>query len=254
MKRVTLRIDRSSASQLSRLLLLIVTIALTPVPAAAQVRGEEALRRAERLVYSQSGEEELIAELLESAREEFQGINSAARRSYSLGRVSLLRGIYYNSLEDSRRAEEALEATLKYAEKALQGQEFSEAHRLLADAHSQMMFAKGLFYMMRHGGTARDAAFRALELDPNNPRAIISVAGYYLNAPPVAGGDPAEGVALLRRGTTLDEAEETDLFLMYLWLSDAYAEREEYELAREYRSRARRIFPESPLVSDSGWE
>lgn len=210
--------------------------------------GEEAFIEARELVYSQTGEEREINALLEKARDAFEEIEDSAVRLYSLGRVDLLRGTYYNSVENERRAAQALEKAIELAEEAVERREFSEGYRLLADAYSQMMMARGIFYMARHGETARDAAFRALELGPENPKAYISVAGYYLNAPPIAGGDTERGVELLRQAVNLDSVGKCDRFLIYIWLTEAEEELGREELAQEYLRKARQIFPQSPQI------
>lgn len=236
-----------------KLLLLLLPLLLlllqgAPIGAQELSPGEEALLEARELVYSQAGGIQEIDALLEKARAAFEEISDPALRLYSLGRVHLLRGTYYNSVENKRKASEALEEALAYAEEAVERREFSEGYRLLADAYSQMMMARGIFYMARHGESARDAAFRALKLGPENAKAHISVAGYYLNAPPIAGGDTEKGVELLREGVTLESAGRCDRFLMYLWLADAEEELGNGERAEVYFERAREIFPGSPQV------
>lgn len=210
--------------------------------------GEEAFSEAKELVYSQTGEENEINTRLEEARAAFDGIEDPAMRLYSLGRVDLLRGTYYNSLENKRRAADALERAIERGEAAVDLREFSEGYRLVADAYSQMMMARGIFYMARHGETARDAAFRALELGPQNPKAHISVAGYYLNAPPIAGGDTEKGLELLREALRLPSVGKCDRFLIYIWLAEAEEELGRIGLAREHLQKAREIFPQSPQV------
>lgn len=240
---------------MGRLVLLVTAgaaLLLTPAPRLHPQQteaGERAFREAERLIYSQAGGEEQLDSLFVAARESFDQIQEPAVREYSLGRVALLRGTWFNILDEKRRAVDVLEEALRRAERALELEEFSEGYRLLSDAHSQMMLARGVIYMIRHGDEARSAAFHALELDPSNPRAHISVAGFYLNAPPVAGGDLERGIEVLRSGVRLEEAGESERFLMYLWLSDAHEELGNPGAARRYRQEARAIFPGSPLVA-----
>ena len=45
----------------------------------------------------------------------------------------------------------------------------SEAYRLLADAHNQLLDTGSVAYKMFNAWRARDAAVRAVELDPGNP-------------------------------------------------------------------------------------
>ncbi len=231
---------------------LLAALMLLAAPLLAQDpgAGEAALNRAKDLIYSESGSEEEIESLLHSAESAFGEVENDARRKYSLGRVYLLRGTFRNSQEESREAANALKEAISLAEEALDAEEFSEGYRLLADAHSQMMMARGILYMARHGDTARSAAFTSLELDPANPRAHISVAGYYLNAPPIAGGDPGKGIEILQRGISLESAGRSERFLMYLWLAEAHQEAGRKAQARAYLEEAREIFPGSPQVSE----
>lgn len=231
--------------------LLILALLMTAATVGAQEpreQGEAALREAKELIYRQAVVGTELEALLRDAEEAFETAPPSSRRAYNLGRVYLLRGTYHNTVESKRPAISALEEALDYAENAIEKESFSEGYRLLADAHSQMMFSRGILYMARHGGTARDAALKALELDPKNPRAHISVAGFYLNAPPVAGGDPRRGIELLERGVELSRTDRSDRFLMYLWLSDAYEKQGDLDRARSYREQAARIYPDSPLV------
>jgi tetratricopeptide (TPR) repeat protein len=229
--------------------ILFLSMTATPLGAQEAPAGEAALTEARELVYSQTGSEEEITALLVEARDAFEDITDPVADPYSMGRVYLLKGTYYNSVDNDRRAAQALEKAIAYAREAVERREFSEGYRLLADAYSQMMMARGIFYMARHGETARDAAFRALELGPENAKAYISVAGYYLNAPPIAGGDTEKGIELLREGINLDSAGNCDRFLMYLWLAEAAEELGREERAADYLEEAREIFPDSPQVA-----
>lgn len=245
-------LERSRIFRLSSYPLFLGLLILLAVPVAAQGSpgGLAALEEAKALIYSQSGNEEEVEALLESANSTIEEIESPSRRAYNLGRLYLLRGTFFNIREESRRAAEALKEAIRYAEEALEQEEFSEGYRLLADAHSQMMMARGIFYMARHGETARAAALRSLELDKSNSRAHISVAGYYLNAPSIAGGDPEKGIEILQRGVSLESAGRSERFLMYLWLAETHQELGKIGEAREYLLQARRIFPQSPQVSE----
>jgi tetratricopeptide (TPR) repeat protein len=220
-----------------------------PLAGQALLPGDALLNQAKDLIYSQAGTEAMIQDLLGRARSAFEEIDTPALQSYSRGRAYLLHGTYHNSQQDKRKAAGELKEAIEHAETALQIEEFSEGYRLLADAHSQMMMARGILYMARHGDTSRSAAFRSLELDPTNPRAHISVAGYYLNAPAIAGGDPEKGIETLQRGISLEKGGPSERFLMYLWLAEAHQDLGMSAEALRYLGEARRIFPESPQVA-----
>lgn len=74
---------------------------------------------------------------------------------------------------------------------------------------------------------------RALELRPDNPRAMIMDAGMIFNTPPERGGDRDKGLAMWKRAITLFEEEAAErspdplrpdwgLALSYAWICDLY--------------------------------
>lgn len=206
------------------------------------------LENAENLVYSERGTTREIEGLLQEARQILQRQPDTPQQKYWKARIQLLLGSHLNVAGESRRAARELQEGFRFLEEALAAGEFSEGLRVEADLHSQMMISRGLIYMMRNGERARDAAFRARELDGENVRALISVAGFYLNAPPFAGGDVAQGIAVLERALALNPDNQNDRFMIYGWLAEAYGNQNRHEDAREALARARAIYPESPWL------
>ncbi len=221
---------------------------LPSIPAApAGVR--QPLERAEDLVYSETATTSSIRGTLGEAQAALRALPAGPARSYWGARIHLLMGSHLNQQGDSRAAVRELQQGFALLQEARSAGEFSDGLRMEADLHSQMMMARGLIYMMRNGEAARNAAFRARELDPTNVRALISVAGFYLNAPPIAGGDVTAGIAVLEEALSLEPDNRNDRFMILGWLAQAHQSSGELDQAREYIARARQIYPGSPWIA-----
>jgi tetratricopeptide (TPR) repeat protein len=89
--------------------------------------------------------------------------------------------------------------------------ESSERHRMKADLTATLI--RSDFRAKKYDKRFRDAVARALELDPKNPKAIVSSAKPLLFAPPGRGRNLKEGIAVLDRALALDPRLETALLL-----------------------------------------
>ncbi|MFW5694629.1 MAG: tetratricopeptide repeat protein [Alkalispirochaeta sp.] len=235
---------------------LVALVSLTPAIGSlphqpAQPTGLDGYREAETLVFSEQGSTSEVRALLEDARRALQGESNRALRSYWIARTHLLLATHYNQREQQGDAERQAELGFAAVEDALDRDgEFSEGLRVQADLHAQMMFARGMFYMVRFGSEARRQAMRAMELDPDNIRARITVAGFYLNAPRVAGGDPEEGVAILEQALSTNPSNESLSFLILGLLAQTYIDDGDESTAESYLRRAAEIYPTSPWIAE----
>lgn len=217
----------------------------------APVPGSVLLDEAEALILAGPAEatETSVLGILERARGQFRSIDDPALAAYWLSRTALLEGMLYNQQEEERRATRILEDGLTLSERALANGPFSDGLRVQSDLHSQMMFARGLFYMIRNADDARDSALTALEREPDNVRAHISTAGYFLNAPPVAGGDPEEAERLVRRALTLTPTRN-ERFILQVMLAQILHKLGDTTGAGRALAGAEAIFPGSPWLVD----
>ncbi len=237
------------------LAVFFVSFLAAVVPAIPQIppssSGSALLEAAETAIYTGrpgDNEREVLA-LLSQARQEFNGIDDPSLAAYWLARAALLEGMLYNQQDEERRAVRVLEEGLDHTVTALRGGPFSEGLRVRADLHSQMMFARGLFYMMRNGDDARDSTFAALELEPENVRAHITAAGFYLNAPSIAGGDPAEAIRLIERAIDLSPGPN-ERYLLYVFLAQARARIGDEQIATQALERAEAVYPGTEWVRE----
>ena len=74
------------------------------------------------------------------------------------------------------------------AEKTLEYGEFSEGLRIIADTYTQLLNYNGLIYKIRKGRKVIELSERAIQLDPANVKAHLTLAVTYMYAPPIAGG------------------------------------------------------------------
>lgn len=209
-----------------------------------------AFLEAESLIFSEAGSTRQIERLIRSAREQIRTEADPAFRDYWLARTHLLLATHYNHVNDTRSAEGEIRSGFSAIEAAIRREgEFSEGVRVWSDLHSQMMFARGMVYMARNGAEARDLAFRARELDPSNVKAAITVAGYYLNAPRFAGGDPAEGRRILEEALASSPENRNDRFLIFGLLAEVTGDLGDAPRAREFLRGAADIYPDSPWIA-----
>ena len=231
----------------TRGVLIAVFAAVTVSLVAAPTDFARHIDRARTLVYSEQPEQAAERRArVESALTQAE-TNAEARqdvaREYALSRVNLLRAQWHNQNERTRDAARAALAGIAQIRTALEAGEFSDGLRVLADLHAQMVTARGFVYMIRNGTEARDAVMRAVALDAANPRALVSVAGFYLNAPPVAGGDVAAGIAALRRALALESLSRNDRFVVLGMLARAMARENNGADARRFLAQAEAIYP-----------
>jgi len=69
----------------------------------------------------------------------------------------------------------------------------SEYHRALGDAHGLAALRASLTHALSHAKKGRAALVKAIELDPKNTQARISLAMFYVHAPGIAGGSNKKG-------------------------------------------------------------
>lgn len=135
--------------------------------------------------------------------------------------------------------------SVRLARESIDISESSEAYRVLADSLNQLLDIRSAFYKMANAGPARDAALRAVALDPHNALAHLSAAGYLAIAPAIVGG------SLTRARHHLDEAESAsdgspyERFLIAVWRGRLAAVARDRAGATAYFMQAFGIFPDS---------
>jgi len=121
--------------------------------------------------------------------------------------------------------------------------ETSEGYRILADAHNQLLDIRPPAYRILNAGKARRAAVRAVELEPANPLAHVAAAGFFVNAPAIAGGSLDRGRHHLAEAASHAEDSDYMRFLLAVWEGQlAAADGRDADASRSL-ARAHEIYP-----------
>jgi tetratricopeptide (TPR) repeat protein len=215
----------------------------TPVPMEAVDTGRRLLTAATDSFFDQSGDSEALRTLLEQSRGAFVGIQEAAERSYWLAEVEYLYGFVEQGDGRMAEAERRFAAGRDLALESLAQAESSRAYRLLADIYAQLLILNGLLYKMSYGPKVRELAEEALRLEEGNAKARLTLALFYKNAPPIAGGSEAKSLRLLHDLERVPNLERVDRFAVNAWLGISYSEKGRRAEARRYLERALAVYP-----------
>jgi tetratricopeptide (TPR) repeat protein len=165
-------------------------------------------------------------------------------------RIEYLLGRAYQAREDKKRAAPCYERGLELARKVLQGGELSEAYRMMSENLGQLCVVKDLGFLILNGPNVPRYAEKALELDPCNPAAQILIASGKIYPPPIAGGDPKAGIALMKRALEMGASEKDDLFNIYSGIGLAYGKLGSKGEAAAWLEKALSIYPNNRFARE----
>ena len=115
----------------------------------------------------------------------------------------------------------------------------SDYHLWLGRAYLQQLQTASMFKKLGLSKKVRAEYGKAIELDPNNLDARASLAGYYFEAPGIAGGSTEKGMEQVAA------IKERDPLRGHLVMGSRYHGDEEYELAQQEFKSALALDPES---------
>lgn len=233
-------------------LALLLAAAVLPFAAAGQSAGPGAglLEQAAESFFNESLAISAVRALLDRSKAAFAGLEDDCQRAYWQARVEYLYGFVEQADGQPKAGEARFQNSLNLAARSLECGESSEGYRLMADAQAQLLVSGGPGYKMTHGGKARQWVLRAVELDPDNVAAQLSLALYYRNAPGLAGGDPKEARRILHALEARSDLERAERFSVNTWLGISYADSKDRERARAYLSRAQAAYPGNTWVRE----
>lgn len=142
-------------------------------------------------------------------------------------------------LRDKSRAEQAAEAGIEAAERAIAiNSRNAEYYRVLGTLCGQVVPAN-LLFALSYGKRAREAINKALELDPKSAQAYLArgVGNYYL--PEAMGGGPEVAIPDFRQAISLDP----DSAEAYLWLGLALRKEHHNAEARQAFTKSQQLDP-----------
>jgi tetratricopeptide (TPR) repeat protein len=239
---------RAAVTMLAGLAMLSVGVA----PAFAQRPSESAgaLAEGRRLLtaatdgfFDQSLDAAGLRDLLERSRLAFTRVEEPAVRNRWQAEVDYLAGFVEQGDGRPQAARERFESGRQLVEESLAYAPSSQAYRLLADIYAQLLILGGLVDKISYGPKVRELAEEALRLDSSNPKARLTMALFYKNAPAIAGGSRARSLRLLHALDEEESLERVDRFSVYAWLGIAYSEVNSTFEARRYLRKALEVYP-----------
>lgn len=211
--------------------------------------GRLLLARAADAFFDQSLPSPELKALLESSRRAFAALPEPALKDYWQSRVEYLYGFVERGDRRDGEAERRFREGYALAQRA-GAAPGGDAYRLQADHIAQLLPYHGVWYAMNNGPRIRQLAEKALEVDPRNPKARLTLALFYLNAPAAGGGSDREALRILHELELRADLEREDRFGVLFWLSLAYQGRKEAERSRLYLSLARQVYPGNTWAAD----
>jgi tetratricopeptide (TPR) repeat protein len=189
---------------------------------------------------------------LTEGRATAQSIHDECRREYWLARLDYMQGLIEGGEGAKSTAKTLFERAIESTERAVACRETSESRRLLADCYAQILPYRGVLYAMRTGRRIMENAERAVELDPDNTRALITLALSYLHAPAFAGGSVEAAIEMLESVRAEPRLPRVEAFSANVWLAVAYQKLDRPEKAQPYLEAASRIYPGNTWVHEIG--
>jgi tetratricopeptide (TPR) repeat protein len=168
---------------------------------------------------------------------------------YQLARVNSYRTDAYTMLHAKKDAEHALDEAIDNLQQSLKlNEKSSDAHSLLADCYGRKIgLGTPMFTGPKFGPKIDAENRRALELDPNNPRAYASHGRQYFEAPKMFGGDLDKAIESFRKSTQLDpKSDET-----FVWLAMALRKKGDAAGAQQAIQQALTLNPESVFAKQN---
>ncbi len=222
---------------------MLLLAGITPLQADGLRDGKIFLDRATQGMFNEALSAGELRKNLDRSFRSFEQIQQDCERDYWQAQAAYLYGFVEQGEGRSKEAERRFTEGYELAERALSCGEFSDGYRLLADTQAQLLMFNGMFYKMQYGPTVRELAEKALELDPENTKAKLTLALYYKNAPAIAGGSEKEALQILHEIESVTVLEPLDRFSVNVWLGISYAESKNKRLARKFIAQAQEIFP-----------
>jgi hypothetical protein len=121
---------------------------------------------------------------------------------------------------------------------------------MAAEAVARMCVTRGAAFTLANGSRALGHARRALALDGRSGRALVVLASSKIYPPPIVGGDPREGLRLLKLALEMPDIEKEDLFNIYCGMGVGLAKLRRQGEAVLWLERAGGLYPGNRFVRD----
>jgi tetratricopeptide (TPR) repeat protein len=187
---------------------------------------------------------------LEQHKCRLETIEDPIQRYAYMAQLCFIQGVLEESKSNPEAAFERFEEAQRFAEQSLAFGETSAAYRILADAYTQQMKYRGLLYQLANGSKIRKYAQSALNLDPENVKAQLTLALYFFHAPPTAGGGIEKSMDLLHRIETHSRLYPIDRYSILIWLAIGYQNQDDITQAEHYLEAALRLYPHNVWIDN----
>lgn len=202
-------------------------------------------------VYNQNGDLNGTPSLYDTAIEAAEESSLPEEdRYYWMSRIEYMMGRAYQNLEQKKKADRHYEKGYQYIEQSAAGGDYSESWRMKSEIISQRCMVRGVGYILGNGLNVNKYAEKALELNPDNGKAIIIIASSKVYPPPIYGGNPEKGLRLMEEASEKPDVEKDDLFNIYSGYGVAYTKMEEYDKARFWFESALMLYPDNAYVNE----
>lgn len=185
-------------------------------------RGANLYFQAREMFITQTPKLSEIITILEKSIISFIGIENKQLKYYWLAKIAYLKGVVEKERSNHEKAEEEFSSSKKLILKSLDIGDFSEGYRLLADVEGQLISYRNLYYKTKYGPGIKGFIIKAIELDPGNEKAYISLAMYYRDAPLIASGSLKKSESILKKMINVTHSNRINLFSLYLWINTAW--------------------------------
>lgn len=185
--------------------------------------GRDSYQKAEDLFLEFNLKNNQVLQLLEESVSYLSDMNEQQEKYYWMAKSYYLIGILEKDDNNHKKAEEFFTFGKESISKALEYGDFSDGLRLMADLEGQLIIYRDLYYKTKYGPPIRSMIVKAIELDPGNKNAYLSLAMYYRDAPLIAGGDLKKSKSTLKKMVENVSDDRLDLFSLYLWIETAWA-------------------------------
>lgn len=130
----------------------------------------------------------------------------------------------------------------------LEIKEDSDVLTLRADILGQLCLLKGTSFTMANGLDIRKMTDRALELNPQNTKALVLAGNDRVYTPKIFGGKPKDGIELFEKAEKMPHTEKDDLFNIYSGIGVAWQKMRKKDQARFWMNKALTIYPENIYI------
>jgi tetratricopeptide (TPR) repeat protein len=187
---------------------------------------------------------------LEKKKKSYATIEDPLRRYANIAQLCFIQGVLEETKRNPGTALERFEEAQRLAEQSLAFGASSAAYRILADAYTQQMKYRGLWYQIANGPKIKKYAESALDLDPNNAKAQLALALYLFHAPPIAGGGIEKSVKILHRIEANNRLHPLDRYSTLICLATGYQHQAEFKRADNYLKAVFRLYPRNLWIDD----